>query len=106
MHGTHHVLFRQGVVSHFLDRERLRNDADGAAAELFRSDDGGRHWRSLGDPAHHPSAANFHGLCVDPADAGGVLVGTDTGEVWSVNAAGEWQLLGSDMPVVLSLLAS
>ena len=54
---------------------------NGAQAMLFRSENGGESWRSLCDTAHSPSAANFHGLAVDPEVAGGVLVGTDTGEV-------------------------
>jgi len=79
-------------------------DEGGAKAMLFQSVDGGETWRSLCDPAHSPSAANFHGLVPDPAAAGGVLVGTDTGEIWRVSDGGEWTRLGSALPAVLSIL--
>ena len=77
----------------------------GSRAMLFRSEDGGEVWRSMCDEAHSPSAANFHGLTVDPEVPGGVLVGTDTGEVWRVSDGGQWQLCGDGMPAVLSLAA-
>ncbi len=80
-------------------------DETGALAALFRSDDHGRSWRSLCDEAHSPSAANFHGLIVDPGQVGGVLVGTDTGEVWQVSDDAEWTELGSGLPHVWSLVA-
>jgi photosystem II stability/assembly factor-like uncharacterized protein len=60
----------------------------GAHAALMRSDDGGRSWHNLGDDAHLDSAANFHGIAVDPEQVGGVLIGTDTGEIWRVSATG------------------
>lgn len=78
-------------------------DEDGAQAMLFRSDDHGDNWHSLGDEAHSPSAANFHGLMVDPDAPGGVVVGTDTGEVWRVSADAAWTRLASGLPAVLSL---
>lgn len=80
-------------------------DDGGAKAMLYRSDDGGQSWRSLCDAAHSPSDANFHGLTPDPASAGGVFVGTDSGEVWSVSPRGEWTRLADGLPVVQSLLA-
>ena len=64
----------------------------------------GRSWRSLADAGHSPSAANIHGLTVDPTTPGGALVGTDTGEVWRVSPDAEWELLAADLPAVLSLL--
>ncbi len=79
------------------------SDPDGALAALFRSDDHGRSWRSLCDEAHSPSAANFHGLTVDPDHVGGVIVGTDTGEVWRVGDDAQWTLLGSGLPKVWAL---
>lgn len=78
----------------------------GSQAMLFRSESGGDSWRSLCDEAHSPSAANFHGLTVDPDVPGGVLVGTDTGEVWRVSDTAEWELFGEGMPTVLSLAAA
>lgn len=78
-------------------------DDGGAHAALFRSDDRGQTWRSLGDAAHTPSAANFHGLTSDPAHAGGVIIGTDTGEVWRVSADAEWQSIATGLPAVLAL---
>ena len=80
-------------------------DEGGAGAMLYRTEDGGETWRSLCDAAHSPSAANFHGLVPDPAAAGGVLVGTDSGEIWRVSDAGAWTRLASGMPSVLSILA-
>ncbi|MDH3680565.1 MAG: hypothetical protein OEV40_11510 [Acidimicrobiia bacterium] len=77
----------------------------GARAMLFRSVDGGDSWRSLCDEPHTPSSANFHGLTTDPEHAGGVIVGTDTGEVWRVSDQAEWSLLGAGMPAVLSIVA-
>ncbi len=79
---------------------------NGAQAMLFRSENGGELWRSLCDEAHSPSPANFHGLTVDPEVPGGVLVGTDTGEVWQVSAEGDWQLCADGMPAVLSITAA
>lgn len=75
----------------------------GAKAMIFRSEDQGETWRSLGDDAHSPSAANFHGLMTDPEKSGDIYVGTDTGEVWHVSSDAEWRLCGRNMPAVLSL---
>lgn len=80
-------------------------DAGGAQAMLFRSTDGGQTWRSLCDEAHSPSVANFHGLNVDPLLPGGVIAGTDTGEVWRVNGDAEWTRLADGLPSVLAVLA-
>jgi len=80
-------------------------DDGGAHAMLYRTEDGGETWRSLCDREHSPSAANFHGLVPDPAEAGGVLVGTDTGEVWRVSDGATWTRLAAGLPTVLSILA-
>ncbi len=80
-------------------------DEGGAGAMLFRSDDDGASWRSLGDDDHSPSAANLHGLMPDPEEPGGVLVGTDTGEVWRVGDDAHWRQVGTGMPAVLALAA-
>jgi hypothetical protein len=79
-------------------------DAGGAGAMLYRTEDEGATWRSLGDRDHSPSAANFHGLAPDPAAPGGVLAGTDAGEVWRVSDRGEWARLAAGLPAVLSIL--
>ena len=81
-------------------------EENGAQAMLFRSEDGGGSWRSLCDEAHSPSAANFHGLTVDPEVPGGVLVGTDTGEVWRVSDHAAWERCGAGMPSVLALVTA
>lgn len=81
-------------------------DEGGAGAALYRSDDHGRSWRSLADEAHTPSAANLHGLTVDPDRVGGVLVGTDTGEVWRVGDDATWTPLADGLPLVWSLAAT
>ena len=75
----------------------------GAQAMLFRSEDRGDTWHSLGDKDHSPSHANFHGLTVNPLVPGGILVGTDTGEIWSVSDQAEWELLIKDIPTVVSI---
>jgi len=75
----------------------------GAQAMLFRSEDGGESWRSLCDEAHSPSRANFHGLTIDPEVPGGVLVGTDTGELWRVDDQSNWALMADGMPAVMSI---
>ena len=79
-------------------------DPNGAQSMLYQSADGGSTWRSLGDAAHSPSAANITALAPDPAESGSVLAGTDSGEVWRVNAAAEWTLLASGLPFVQALL--
>ncbi len=79
-------------------------DPGGAQAVLFQSVDGGETWRDLGDPTHSPSAANFHAVTPDPERVGGVLVGTDTGEVWRVTPDRSWTLLASGLPMVQALL--
>ena len=75
-------------------------DPGGASAMLYRSDDDGRTWRSLGDPAHSPSPTNFFGIIPDPETVGGVLVGTDLGEVWRVSPGGVWTQLAAGLPDV------
>jgi hypothetical protein len=75
-------------------------DPGGAQAMLYRSDDAGDSWRSLGDADHAPSAANFLSVTVDPETEGGVLVGTDTGEVWRVSPQGAWAMLTGGLPMV------
>jgi len=86
------------AFSHF------KNDG-GAQAMLYRSDDRGASWRSLCDQSHSPSTANFHGLTVDPDQVGGVIVGTDTGEVWRVSDDAVWTEVATGLPAVLSLAA-
>jgi hypothetical protein len=79
-------------------------DPDGANAELYQTIDEGRSLRCLGDPAHSPSRANFHVVAPDPGAVGGVLVGTDTGEVWRVSPEAKWELLAEGLPQVQALL--
>ena len=77
----------------------------GAQACLFQSLDEGKSWKNLGDRDHNPSAANFHGLCVDANVAGGVVTGTDSGEVWRVSPDNSWQQIASGLPAVTALLS-
>ncbi len=79
-------------------------DPDGARAELYQTVDEGRTWTRLGDPAHSPSQANFHVVAPDPEVVSGVLVGTDTGEVWRVTPEAKWTLLAEGLPQVQALL--
>ncbi len=78
-------------------------DEGGAQAMLYRSDDGGESWRSLGDAAHSPSAACLLGVAVGERP-GDVLVTTDTGELWNVTPQASWTLLASGMPPAWSVL--
>lgn len=80
-------------------------DAGGAQAMLYRSDDDGATWRSLGDAAHAPSAVNFLAVAPDSQQAGWVLAGTETGEVWRVGPDASWTLLAEGLPAVQALLA-
>lgn len=79
-------------------------DEGGANCMLYRSEDGGQSWRSLCDAAHSPSRANIHGLGPDPEAPGGVIVGTDTGEVWRVSDRAEWTPVAAGLPAVLSVV--
>src|SRR5215831_5485890 len=79
-------------------------DEGGAKAMLFQSVDGGETWRSLGDAAHSPSAAQFHAVAPDPDVAGHVLAGTDTGELWRVSPEAHWTLLARGLPQIQSIL--
>jgi photosystem II stability/assembly factor-like uncharacterized protein len=79
------------------------HDSEGAQSMLYQSVDGGSTWRSLGDAAHSPSATNL--TAVAPGEEpGGVLAGTETGELWRVSGAGEWTLLASGLPSVQAIL--
>ncbi len=80
-------------------------DPDGAGSMLFQSVDEGTTWRSLGDAAHSPSAARLTAVAADPANASGVIVGTETGEVWRVSPEATWTQLLEGLPPVQALLA-
>jgi photosystem II stability/assembly factor-like uncharacterized protein len=78
----------------------------GANGQVYQSGDGGTTWRPLGDAPHSPSVAAI--LCLTPAQsgAGDVLVGTDLGEVWHVDAAtARWTLLVNGLPPVQSVVS-
>jgi hypothetical protein len=79
-------------------------DAGGACAMLFQSADGGATWRSLGDADHSPSAAQIQAVAADPETKGGVLVGTETGELWRVRPDTPWARLAQGLPQVQSIL--
>jgi hypothetical protein len=81
-------------------------DKGGAQAMLFQSVDQGASWNSLCDPAHSPSPVNFHAVTPDPTHAGGVLVGTDNGEVWRVTLPSKWSQVVTGLPAVLSIYAA
>jgi photosystem II stability/assembly factor-like uncharacterized protein len=95
-----HVLTVPGVP----DVRSSIADPGGAQAMLYQSDDNGATWHSLGDAVHSPSAARFTAVAPDPQTAGGVVVGTETGEVWRVSAEGEWAQLCDGLPAVQALL--
>jgi photosystem II stability/assembly factor-like uncharacterized protein len=81
-----------------------RQDQGGAQAVVYQRDDAHQAWRSLGDLAHSPSPVNFHAVTPDPDVVSGVLVGTETGEVWRVSPSATWSLLTADLPMVQALL--
>jgi len=76
----------------------------GAQAMLFRSDDDGDTWRSLSDAAHSPSNVRLTAVTPDPQEAGSVLVGTESGEVWHVSADARWERLCNGLPPVQAVL--
>jgi hypothetical protein len=78
-------------------------DPDGAQSMLYQSVDGGDTWRSLGDAAHSPSAANLTALAFGD-EPGSVFAGTDSGEIWRVSSSAQWALLASGLPHVQALL--
>jgi len=80
-------------------------DPGGAGSVLFRSDDDGQTWRSLGDAEHSPSPARFTAVTNDPTDLGWVLVGTETGEIWRVSPTCAWTQLAQGLPPVQTLVA-
>jgi len=88
------------------DPERPRRRIEGGAhGQVYQSTDAGGTWRPLGDAPHSPSVAAI--LCVTPAPdaAGNVLVGTDLGEVWHVEAeTTHWTLLADGLAPVQSVL--
>jgi photosystem II stability/assembly factor-like uncharacterized protein len=77
----------------------------GARSVLYRSDDAGTTWRSLGDAAHSPSDVRLTAIAADPQTEGAVVVGTETGEVWRVTADARWTRLCADLPPVQALIA-
>jgi hypothetical protein len=80
-------------------------DPGGAQSVLFRSDDDGDTWRTLGDAEHSPSAARLTAVTPDAERPGWVLVGTETGEVWRVGPDATWSKLTAGLPAVQALLA-
>jgi hypothetical protein len=80
-------------------------DPGGAQAMLYRSDDDGATWRSLGDAGHSPSAVRLTAVTPDPERPGWVLAGTETGEVWRVSSDATWTQLIEGLPAVQALLA-
>jgi hypothetical protein len=81
-----------------------QKDQGGAQAVIYQRDDASGAWRSLGDAAHTPSPVNFHAVTPDPQVVSGVLVGTESGEVWRVSPAAAWTRLTADLPMVQALL--
>jgi hypothetical protein len=96
-----HVLTVPGVP----DVRSSISDPDGAQAVLYRSEDDGASWHSLGDAEHSPSAARFTAVACDPEVPEGVLVGTETGEIWRVSADASWTRVCDGLPAVQALLA-
>jgi hypothetical protein len=96
-----HVLTVPGVPD---VRSSIR-DPGGAQSMLYRSEDDGQTWRSLGDADHSPSAARLTAVAPDPETSGGVLVGTETGEVWRVMPEAAWTRVCDGLPAIQSILS-
>jgi hypothetical protein len=96
-----HVLTIPGVPD---VRSSIR-DPEGARCVLYRSEDDGESWRSLGDSDHAPSAARLTAVAPDPEVSGGVVVGTETGEVWRVTPDAGWTRVCDGLPAVQALLS-
>ena len=80
-------------------------DPGGAQCVLYRSEDDGQSWRSLGDAGHSPSAARLTAVAPDPEVSGGVVVGTETGEVWRVTPDATWTRVCEGLPSVQALVS-
>jgi BNR/Asp-box repeat len=80
-------------------------DPGGSQCVLYRSEDNGATWHSLGDASHSPSAARLTAIAHDPEVLSGVVVGTETGEVWRVSPSAEWTCVCDGLPSVQALLA-
>jgi photosystem II stability/assembly factor-like uncharacterized protein len=91
------------TVASTINYRSSHRDPEGAHSMLYQSTDQGKNWRSLGDGAHSPSAANITALALGE-EPGSVYAGTDNGEVWKVSASAEWGLVVSGLPYVQSLL--
>jgi photosystem II stability/assembly factor-like uncharacterized protein len=91
------------TVASTINFRSSHRDPEGARSMLYQTTDCGETWRSLGDGAHTPSAANLTALA--PADeSGSVYAGTDSGEVWRVSPNAEWRLISAGLPHVQALL--
>jgi hypothetical protein len=89
---------------------RVPNNPHGARALALAFDPFSplRFWVGVevgGVVGHSPSAARLTTVTPDPELAGGVLVGTETGEVWRVNQDARWTQLADGLPPVQALLA-
>ena len=84
----------------------LSSDGDrliaGTAAGLFLSDDAGETWSLAGMEDREV----WQTRAPDPTVPGGVMIGTDSGELWRVSNDAEWSLVASGMPSVLSVIAT
>ena len=96
-----HVLTVPGVPD---VRSSIR-DEGGSRCVLYQSKDDGASWASLGDADHSPSAARLTAITPDPQVLSGVVVGTETGEVWRVSPSAEWTCLREGLPAVQALVA-
>ena len=54
--------------------------------------------------AHTPSRGNIHSLATDSECVGGVVIGTDDGEVWRISNDAQWTALADNLPAVLSAI--
>ena len=67
------------------------------AGHVFQTTDGGRTWR---DRTGNLPDLPVNAVLYDPADPGGVLVGTDLGVFYSPRGGDSWERLGEGFPMV------
>ncbi|HEX2184242.1 MAG TPA: exo-alpha-sialidase [Chloroflexota bacterium] len=86
-----------------------RRRVPGGTMAVWRSRDGGGHWRPLtaGLPAERTSISVLRGaLALDSLDPAGVYVGTATGQVyWSADEGDTWRVLPARLPPIYSVAA-
>ncbi len=80
---------------------------DGAAANIYRSDDSARSWELVTNGLPDPFKGMVYALAVDAHEPDTVYAGTAEGEIyWTRDCGSTWQLLMSGLPPIRGLLAA